>query len=98
MLTPDERRAVAPALAPLTLREREVVLAACEGGDNEQIASRLGIAMPTLRTHMMRINHKLGTRGKSDLIRLIAGAVLPAYRNGVVAPDSGPGAREGDGR
>src|SRR5690606_34047509 len=75
-LTPDERRTLGEGLDSLTEREREVALAICDGGSNEAVAERLFIALPTLRTHLMRINQKLGTRSKGDVVRLMVGRLL----------------------
>lgn len=85
-LTPEERRALAEELDALTDREREVALAICDGGSNDAIAVRLFIALPTLRTHLMRINQKLGTRSKGDVVRLMVGRLLDGYRSGRIAP------------
>ncbi|MEQ9616599.1 MAG: helix-turn-helix transcriptional regulator [Phycisphaerales bacterium] len=79
-LTDAEKSYLDEVLAPLTDREREVVYAICGGGRNEEIADRLCIALPTLRTHLMRLNQKLGTTSKSDVVRLVAGHLLEGYR------------------
>ena len=79
-LSETEQSYLNEVLAPLTDREKEVVYAICGGGRNEQIADRLCIALPTLRTHLMRLNQKLGTTSKSDVVRLIAGHLLEGYR------------------
>lgn len=81
-LTYAERVHLSEELGPLTGREREVVLAICEGGRNEAIAERLYIALPTLRTHLMRIYQKLGARNKSDVVRFVLSRLLDAYRDG----------------
>jgi DNA-binding CsgD family transcriptional regulator len=78
-------------LDALTDREREVALAICDGGSNEVVAERLYIALPTLRTHLMRINQKLGTRSKGDVVRLMVGRLLDGYRSGRVANGARPG-------
>lgn len=77
-----EREMLAAHLTPLTEREREVVYAVCAGGQNTAIAERLYIALPTLRTHLMRINQKLGVRSKSETIRFVLARLLEAYRAG----------------
>lgn len=77
-----EREMLAAHLTPLTEREREVVYAVCAGGQNTAIAERLYIALPTLRTHLMRINQKLGVRSKSETIRFVLARLLEAYRKG----------------
>lgn len=81
-LTYAEKLYLSEELAPLTGREREVVFAICEGGRNEAIAERLYIALPTLRTHLMRVYQKLGARSKSDVVRFLLSRVLEAYRDG----------------
>lgn len=92
-LTPDERRSLGEELDALTEREREVALAICDGGSNEAIAERLYIALPTLRTHLMRINQKLGTKSKGDVVRLMVGRLLDSYRIGRITPAPGSPAR-----
>jgi DNA-binding CsgD family transcriptional regulator len=79
---PDEVAFLRHDLRHLTPREREVVLAICQGGTNEQVAERLNIALPTLRTHLMRLNQKLGTMSKGDVVRYVAAALLQGYRTG----------------
>jgi two-component system nitrate/nitrite response regulator NarL len=66
----------------LTRREQEVIFAMCEGGTNEAIATRLNIALPTIRTHLMRLNQKLGTTSKAEVTLLVAAALIDAYRRG----------------
>jgi ATP/maltotriose-dependent transcriptional regulator MalT len=85
-LTEAERAHLYKELESLTEREREVACAVCLGGGNEAVADRLCIALPTLRTHLMRINQKLGTASKSDLVRLISATLLDGYRSGRIAP------------
>lgn len=80
----DERQHLAGKLDRLTPREREVAYAVFLGGDNEALASRLCIAMPTLRTHLMRINQKLGTSSKSDIVQFVALSLLDGYRTGAI--------------
>lgn len=79
-LTPAERSYLDSALTDMTQRERDVVYALCAGGTNEEMARRLDIALPTLRTHLMRLNQKLRTSSKSDVLRHIASVLLEGYR------------------
>ncbi|MBL0922810.1 MAG: helix-turn-helix transcriptional regulator, partial [Phycisphaerales bacterium] len=79
-LTDAETKHLSSDLAVLTDREREVVFAICSGGPNEAVAERLYIALPTLRTHLMRVNQKLGTRSKADVVRFVVGRLLESYR------------------
>lgn len=64
----------APALSP---REREVLMLVARGRSNEQIAAQLYVATTTVKTHLMRLNEKLGTRRRSA-------AVAEAMRRGLL--------------
>ena len=77
-----ERATLEAEFSDLTNREREVLFALCDGGSNEDIAARLCIALPTLRTHLMRLHQKLGTSGKSELVGLAWHRLVEAYRSG----------------
>jgi DNA-binding NarL/FixJ family response regulator len=65
---------VSPALAaiddvdPLTPREREVALLAASGLASRAIAERLHLSVRTVESHLERIYHKLGLRGRYELI------------------------------
>lgn len=87
-LSDVERQHLLAELTALTPREREVACAVCAGGANEVVADRLCIALPTLRTHLMRINQKLGTTRKSDLVGLVSSRLLDGYRRGKIPRQS----------
>ncbi|SDG70542.1 DNA-binding response regulator, NarL/FixJ family, contains REC and HTH domains [Lentzea fradiae] len=67
-------RAVSPpapprsSLAPLTDREREVVLLVARGLSNDEIALRLVISPLTAKTHVNRAMTKLGARDRAALV------------------------------
>lgn len=63
---------------PLTVREQEVLEQLAGGSSNRQIASDLGIAEVTVRTH---VSHILGKLGASNRVE----AALYALRSGLVA-------------
>ena len=86
LLTDAERAFLERRFGELTRRERDVIFALCGGGTNEGIAERMCIALPTLRTHLMRLNQKLGTGSKGDVMRLVAAELLGAYRNRWIGP------------
>ncbi|WP_329369815.1 response regulator transcription factor [Streptomyces sp. NBC_00669] len=65
-----------PELRSLTDREREVVVLAAEGLDNDEIAERLVISPATARTHVSRAMVKLGARSRAQL-------VVFAYQSGL---------------
>lgn len=83
-LTESERRYLESSLSGLTTREREVVFEICAGGTNETMADRLCVALPTVRTHLMRLNQKLGTTSKGDVVRFVAARLLEGYRRGSI--------------
>jgi ATP/maltotriose-dependent transcriptional regulator MalT len=55
-----------------TRRERHVVALVCNGYTNRQIAGRLGLATPTVKTHIRHVLHKLALAGRADLRLLFA--------------------------
>lgn len=79
-LTEAEREYLTASLEGLTPRERDVTFAVCEGGDHEHVAASLCIAVPTLRTHLMRIHQKIGAENKSDIVRFVSARLVEAYR------------------
>jgi PAS domain S-box-containing protein len=57
----------------LSGRENQVVLLAADGLTDKEIAKRLGLQLPTIRTYWERIREKLGTSNKVQSIsRLLA--------------------------
>ena len=64
-------------LADLTPREREVLAAIARGLSNTEIAERLHLSLPTVKTHIGRILAKLGARDRAQL-------VIAAYESGLV--------------
>jgi DNA-binding NarL/FixJ family response regulator len=54
----------------LTQREREVLRSLAKGYDNHEIAGELGIAVRTVNRHLESIRDKLGTRRRSELMRV----------------------------
>jgi DNA-binding NarL/FixJ family response regulator len=54
----------------LTGREREVLGCLARGHDNREIAEELGVAVRTVNRHLENIREKLGSRRRSELIRL----------------------------
>ncbi len=69
------------ALATLTEREREVLVAVASGLSNAEIAETLFISHATAKTHVSRLLSKLHARDRAQL-------VVVAYESGVVAKGS----------
>jgi DNA-binding CsgD family transcriptional regulator len=57
---------------PLTARERQVAALAATGRSDAEIATRLGISVRTVQTHLAHTYDKLGIRGRRDLAIALA--------------------------
>lgn len=61
-------------LPTLTPRERDVLDGILQGWSNAQLAARLRISVPTVKTHVSNVLTKLGARSRSHAAALVRGA------------------------
>ncbi|MGW2524479.1 response regulator [Streptomyces sp. NPDC001617] len=70
-----------PALASLTDREREILVAVGKGLTNGEIATRFVLSESTVKTHVGRVLAKIGARDRIQ-------AVIFAYDHGLARPNA----------
>ena len=58
-------------LAKLTARERELAGLLCQGLTNKEIATRLNLSLPTVKTHIHNLLQKTDSESRTDLMRSI---------------------------
>ncbi|MGW3955746.1 response regulator [Streptomyces sp. NPDC004752] len=68
-----------PRLVGLTKREQEVLVLIANGLSNAEIAQRLVISLPTVKTHVSSLLSKLNARDRAQL-------VIIAYESGLAEP------------
>ena len=67
-------------LFKLTGAELQLLFALLDGDSLANATRRLGVAMPTIKTHLQRIFAKTGTSRQADLLRKVAVMMPPAQR------------------
>ena len=76
---PEPDAVLVDRVGQLTSRERDIVVAAARGDDNDTIAADLSISPFTVKTHLNRAMAKLDARDRAQVVVL-------AYRAGLVTP------------
>jgi two-component system response regulator TtrR len=72
-------RLIAPRLATLTAREREVMRRVVEGKPNKCIAKDLAISIKTVEAHRAKMMEKLGVTSIAELVRVAVAAEEPSF-------------------
>jgi len=67
---PSVDEALAATFTQLTPRERDIVIAAASGRDNQQIAQQFFVSPFTVKTHVSRAMMKVGARDRAQLVAL----------------------------
>ena len=57
-------------IEPLTARELEILALVCDGASNQEICTRLGIGLPTVKFHVTNVFAKLGVRRRTQAVAL----------------------------
>jgi DNA-binding CsgD family transcriptional regulator len=70
MLTAPSPKIVAPDLAELNARQRELIALVARGCTDAQIAAQLHVSIGTIRSHLNQIREATGSRRRADLTRL----------------------------
>ena len=73
----------APTLAPLSVREEDVLHGLCKGMTNQEIADAFTLSIDTVKSHVSSVLRKLAVNDRTQ-------AVVKAFREGLVAPPSRP--------
>ncbi|MGY4435212.1 FixJ family two-component response regulator [Bradyrhizobium sp. F1.13.1] len=60
-----------PGRAPLTARERDVLVEVASGYSTKEIARRLGLSPRTVEGHRVCLMRKLGAKNSAELVRLV---------------------------
>jgi DNA-binding CsgD family transcriptional regulator/PAS domain-containing protein len=76
MQTPSSSEVIAKAYK-LTPTEFRVLLAIVEVGGVPEVAAALGVAETTVKTHLVRLFDKTGSRRQADLVKLVAAFSSP---------------------
>lgn len=57
-------------IEPLTARELEILALVCDGWSNQEISTRLGICLPTVKFHVTNVFGKFGVRRRTQAVAL----------------------------
>ena len=75
-------RGATASIALLSPREREVLRLLALGHSNREVALRVGVAKKSIDTYRLRMQEKLGIRGRAELVRCALSAGLLDHGEG----------------
>ncbi len=75
---PADALALLYGLTPAETRVFEMIVA---GGTQSDIAKKLGLAVSTIKTHLLRVFEKAGCKRQADLVRLASSLSVPTRAN-----------------
>lgn len=55
----------------LSARERQIAMLLRDGASNKLLSERLGIGLPTVKTHLINLFRKVGARNRTELVSLL---------------------------
>ena len=82
---------LAPMSMELSPREHEVLVMVAQGHSNGEAATRLGLSVETVKSHMRRVLGKLGARNRCHAVAL-------AYEHGLIEPGTVASPTRGPGQ
>ena len=68
-----------PTRRRLTAREQEIAFLIADGLKDVVIARQFGLSLSTVRTHVRRIQHRLGVNGRDELAAWVAARRNPGH-------------------
>lgn len=84
---PDPLPAAEPASHPLTARQTDVLHLLAEGRSTKDIARRLGLAVPTVKSHLAAVYRQLGARNRLQAVVKASALSTPAMMRTLPQPE-----------
>jgi DNA-binding CsgD family transcriptional regulator len=75
--SPEAPQEALAALYDLTHAEAKVLTLVADGHSRNEIATRLGVGLSTIKTHLLHLNSKTGSARLSDLAKLARSLSFP---------------------
>jgi len=69
-------------IASITVRQAQILVGICHGHSNVEIATRLGLAEDTIKTHLKQILRAFGARNRAHAAALACSGQLEVHVRG----------------